>query len=117
VFVRPIDASAGTGSWQVSEGSRGSAAAGFQDSATLVSWRRDGKELRYLGPDLSVMAVAIGTSPTFKFGRPKMLFRPPGAVPIFIGDISRDGERFIALPPPKGPQLQQITGSTGKARS
>jgi Tol biopolymer transport system component len=109
VFVRPIDASAGTGSWQVSEGSRGSAAAGFQDSATLVSWRRDGKELRYLGPDLSVMAVAIGTSPTFKFGRPKMLFRPPGAVPIFIGDISRDGERFIALPPPKGPQLQQIT--------
>ena len=26
-----------------------------------------------------------------------------------IGDISRDGERFLAVPPHRGPQLQQIT--------
>src|SRR5262249_44862055 len=39
----------------------------------------------------------------------KVLFRPPGAVPMNLAGISPDGERFIALPPPRGPQLQQIT--------
>ena len=38
-----------------------------------------------------------------------MLFRPPGAVPDFVNNISRDGERFLTLPPPRGQQLQQIT--------
>ncbi len=101
IFVRPFDPSGtapAAGPWQVSQGSRGDA-----------SWRRDGKELYYLGLDRAVMVAEVGTSPTFTFTKPKVLFHPPGAVPVFIASISRDGERFLALPPPKGPQLQQIT--------
>ncbi len=106
VFVRPIDASAGAGPWQVSEGN-------------TVSWRRDGKELYFVGIDRAVMAVAVSTGSTFTVGKPRVLFRPPGAVPGFIQDISRDGERFLTLPPPRGPQLQRITvyDRTGKVVS
>ncbi len=98
IFVRPVDASGGAGQWQVSEGGGGAA-----------SWRGDGKELYYTSPGGAVMVVEVSTSPTFTFGKPKVLFRPPGAVPVGIADISRDGERFLTLTPPKGPQLQQIT--------
>ena len=97
-FVRPIDASAGAGPWQLPEGIQ-----------SAIFWRRDGKELYYLGQDRAVMVAEVTTAPTFKLGTPKVLFRPPGAVPVNIGEISRDGERFVALPPPKGPQLQQLT--------
>jgi Tol biopolymer transport system component len=30
-------------------------------------------------------------------------------VPDHVSFVSLDGERFLALPPPRGPQLQQIT--------
>ena len=97
VFVRPVEASAKV-EWRVGEG-----------SGDAAFWRRDGKELYYIAPDRSVMAVAIKTGPTFAFEKPKVLFHPPGAVPVSIDEISRDGERFAAIPPPRGPQLQQLT--------
>lgn len=97
-FVRAIDSSAGAGPWQLPEGIQ-----------SAIFWRRDGKELYYLGQDRAVMVADFTTAPTFKLGTPKVLFRPPGAVPVGIGNISSDGERFVGLPPPRGPQLQQIT--------
>ena len=72
-------------------------------------WRRDGKELYYLARDQAVMVAQVSTSPTFSFTKPRVLFRQASKVPDRLMYVSADGERFLALPPPRGPQLQQIT--------
>ncbi len=78
----------------------------------LPSWRRDGQELYYRGIDRGVMAVEVNTAQGFEFGRPRLLFKAPDAIPAIagdrIGDISQDGERFVFAVPP-APILQQIT--------
>ncbi len=98
VFVRSLDPAATAGPWQISEG-----------AASEAYWRRDGKELYYLARDQSMMVAEVSTSPTFTFGKPKVLFKQASAVPDRLGYVSADGDRFLALPPPRGPQLQQIT--------
>lgn len=98
VFVRSLDPAATAGPWQISEGAQSEA-----------YWRRDGKELYYLSRDQSVMVAEVSTSPTFSFSKPKVLFKQQASVPDRLGNVSADGERFLALPPPRGPQLQQIT--------
>jgi Tol biopolymer transport system component len=102
IFVRPFNPSgapsAGGGETQISAGAVGTA-----------YWRGDGKELYYLAPDLTVMVVKVRTTPTFEAEKPKVLFRPPSPAPEFIDAISKDGERFLVLPPARGPQLQQVT--------
>jgi TolB protein len=98
VFVRSVDPGAGGEAQQISEG-----------SFSQAFWRRDGRELYYVARDRSVMVSDVSTSPKFSFSKPKVLFRPASAVPDRIADISGDGERFLALPPPRGPQLQQLT--------
>jgi Tol biopolymer transport system component len=96
VFVRPVEGSAGP--WQISEGAR-----------SPGMWRNDGKEFYYMGQDFNVMVTQVDTSPAFTFTKPQVLLRPANGVPLNIRDMSRDGERFLVLPPPRGPQLQQIT--------
>jgi Tol biopolymer transport system component len=98
VFVRPVDPAAAGGPWQISEG-----------TFSPAFWRRDGRELYYLARDQSVMVAEVSTSPTFSFTKPKVLFRQESKVPDRLAYVSADGERFLALPPPRGPQLQQIT--------
>jgi Tol biopolymer transport system component len=98
VFVRPVDPAAAGGPSQISDGSFGG---GF--------WRRDGKELYYVARDRAVMVAEVSTSPAFSFTKPKVLFRQEAKVPDRVAYVSADGERFLALPPPRGPQLQQIT--------
>lgn len=98
VFVRPVDPSVKEGPWQISEGSLSS---GY--------WGRGGKELYYLARDQSVMAAAVGTSPSFSFSKPRVLFREKLAVPDDLMYISADGERFLVLPPARGQELQQLT--------
>ena len=68
----------------------------FQVSAgggTLPQWRRDGRELLYLGPNDRVMAVPITmTGATLKAGASEALFTaPPGG---FV-TASPDGQRFV----------------------
>jgi Tol biopolymer transport system component len=75
----------------------------------MAFWRRDGRELYYLARDHSMMVADVSTSPTFSFTKPKVLFRQQNAVPERIAYISSDGERFLVLPRPRGPQLQQVT--------
>jgi Tol biopolymer transport system component len=99
VFVRSLDPAITGGPWQISDGSFFSP--GF--------WRRDGKELYYVARDRSLMVSEVSTTPTFSFAKPRVLFRPPSAVPPRIAYASADGERFLVLPPPRGPQLQQLT--------
>jgi Tol biopolymer transport system component len=105
VYVRPFDPAAPAGAapaggpWQVSD----------QGGQGMAFWRRDGKELYYLGADRGVRAVEVGAATTTKFGRPTLLFRPSEATPVAPGtaSISRDGERIVIAVPP--PQLRQLT--------
>jgi Tol biopolymer transport system component len=98
VYVRPVDPAAAREPWQISDG-----------TLSPASWRKDGKELYYLARDQSVMVAEVSTSPTFSFTKPKVLFRQESKVPDRLAYVSADGERFLALPPARGPQLQQIT--------
>jgi len=103
VYVRAFNSRAAetpaAGPWQISD----------QGGQGMAFWRKDGKELYFLAADRSLMAVGVSTTPAFEFGKPKVLFRPPDAVPITAGlaSISRDGERVIVAVPP--PQLRQLT--------
>ena len=98
VYVRPVDPAATGAPSQISDG-----------SFSPAFWRRDGRELYYMARDQSVMVAEVRTSPTFSFTKPKVLFRQDSKVPDRLAYVSADGERFLALPPPRGPQLQQIT--------
>jgi Tol biopolymer transport system component len=107
VFAIPFDPAATSGAtpaagpWQISD----------QGGNGMVFWRRDGKELYYLGADRSIMAVEIGTGPAPQFGKPRVLFRPSADIVPGVGpgtaSVSRDGERFIIAVP--RPQLRQLT--------
>jgi eukaryotic-like serine/threonine-protein kinase len=65
---------------------------------TEPRWRGDGKELYYLAPDNTLMAVEISANPAFSAGVPKALFQPP-RFPSFVSenhwDVTRDGKRFL----------------------
>jgi Tol biopolymer transport system component len=79
-------------------------------------WRRDGRELFYLGPDRTMMAVPVTLGETPQFGQPVALFKtglPPQTIPPqFFYDVSADGQHFLinlapssavaqaAVPPP-----------------
>jgi Tol biopolymer transport system component len=93
VYVRPFDASTGKpgeGKWQVSK----------DGVNAMVHWRADGKEIFFRGQNLEsnelhIMSVDVATTPTFSTGTPKMLFKLPGPLGGNIGNISRDGQRFV----------------------
>jgi Tol biopolymer transport system component len=98
VFVRPSDPAVHEGPWQISDGSFRSA-----------YWVHGGKELYYVGRDRSIMGAEVSTSPSFSFRKPRIVFRQQVAVPDTLMYISRDGDRFLVLPPALGQQLQQIS--------
>jgi Tol biopolymer transport system component len=105
LYVRPFDPTAAAGAapsagpWKISE----------QGAQGMAFWRRDGKELTFLGPDRGIMSVSLSTAPDFEFGKPKLLFRLSETTPVAPGtaSVNRDVNRFvIAIPPP---QLRQLT--------
>ena len=56
-------------------------------------WRRDGRELFYLAPTGTMMAVAVTTGAEFRAETPTALFQaPPNAI---FGDVTADGKRFL----------------------
>jgi Tol biopolymer transport system component/predicted Ser/Thr protein kinase len=70
----------------------------------LPIWRRDGKELFYLGLDFKLMAVPITEDAEgFHAGTPVALFatRPGGAT---VYDVSADGQRFLVSTQAAEPQ-------------
>jgi Tol biopolymer transport system component len=117
VYAVPFDPAAAQGAkpaagpWQVSD----------QGGAGMVFWRKDGKELYYLGADRAVMVVEVSGGATPTFGKPQVLFRPSPDIAPGIGpgnaSVSRDGERFVMAVP--RPQLRQLTvyDRSGKALS
>ena len=65
-------------------------------------WRADGKELFYLTPDGSLMAVELKFEPVLEVGTPKVLFKTPLHTVSSVSDqyaVSSDGQRFLILSP------------------
>jgi Tol biopolymer transport system component len=60
-------------------------------------WRRDGRELFYLGPDSRLMAVPVRLGPSVEAGVPVPLFRFESGV--FDYDVGPGGDRFVASTP------------------
>ena len=65
-----------------------------------MRWRRDGKELFYLGFDGRVQAVPVRLSPKPEFGPATALFtistEARAAIHSLLGfDVSADGQRFV----------------------
>jgi hypothetical protein len=70
---------------------------------TEPRWRGDGRELFFLGADLSVMAVDVTPGPALVLGQPRRLFRVPmaRARSLYINhyDAAADGSRFVIQSP------------------
>jgi eukaryotic-like serine/threonine-protein kinase len=64
-------------------------------------WRRDGKELFYVSPDKTLMAVDINAGPTFETSTPKPLFATQvsayNAPSRYV--VTADGQRFLINAP------------------
>ena len=76
----------GVGKWQVPA-----------NSADMPVWRRDSKELYYLGGS-DFYAVSVSeTGSQFNLGQPKLLFRQDNTIATGrVYDAAPDGSRFIA---------------------
>ena len=79
-------------------------------------WSPDGRELFYLAPDGSVVAVAVHTDRGFQIGAPSKLFQVPGALRDW--GVHPDRTRFLlAVPvrpsPPFEVVLDGVPGSGG----
>ena len=90
VYVQPFPP--GAGKFQVSTGAGGAE----------PHWRRDGKEIFYLGADGKLMAVEIKTQPRFEAGVPQALFDTHIVTPTLLSmlgsfkyDVTPDGRRFL----------------------
>ncbi len=73
------------------------------DTAGMIGWRGDGREMYFLQPDpqnadVHVMAVDVTTTPTFQVGTPRLLFKLQGPLPgnsLQWRSASSDGQRFM----------------------
>ena len=103
IYVRPFDASSATGT----SPANGAPATGkwmvSKDGGISPLWRRDGKELFYLGLDGNAMAVEVDTSGAFRAGIPKALFKVPLGLQFW--EVSPDGKRFL-MPSPSAASAQ-----------
>jgi Tol biopolymer transport system component len=59
-------------------------------------WRRDGKELFYVGPGNTLMAAAVSVDGArVEVGTVKRLFQVRAVTPRYFYDVSPDGQRFL----------------------
>jgi len=75
-------------------------------------WRRDGKELYYMDPSHTLMAVDVNTQPGFRAATPHPLFTSPaisGNQTLFQYDVARDGKRFLMIGPIEGAVSEPAT--------
>ncbi len=98
------------GKWQVSRG-----------GGTEPRWRGDGKEIFYISPSGTLMAVSVNGETTFATGTPAPLFQVHGRAPIsstdvFTYDVTKDGKRFLVnryVKPEHVPPLTILLNSQG----
>ena len=96
IYVRPFPpGDGGAGKWLVSS-----------NGGSQPRWRADGKELYYVAPGNTLMAVDVSTSPAFRSGTPHALFSSPalnsGDTRRFQYDVTPDGKRFLLIAPVEG---------------
>jgi Tol biopolymer transport system component len=66
---------------------------------TVPRWSRDGKEIYYIGPEMTLMAAAITSAGTeLAVGTPVRLFQSPAFAGNRAYDVGRDGRFLINLP-------------------
>ncbi len=70
----------------------------LKSGADGIRWRQDGKEMYFLTRDRDVMAVDVTSTPVFKGGTPRALFRISDPL-VGEGDVSPDGQRFVVEMP------------------
>jgi Tol biopolymer transport system component len=87
VFVRPFPGP--SGKWQISN-----------EGGVQPVWARSGREIFYRNGD-KMMAVPIETEPSFRAGKPSLLFERPLSNPDVpqgpYYDVTPDGEHFIMV--------------------
>ena len=118
VYVVPFDAaripsgsgaeSAPAGKWQISS-----------EGARFPRWRKDGKELYYLGLDNAITAVEVdGSGASFTVGRSQRLFVAPVNPFASTYDVSPDGQRFVmsASPDEEEPPLVLMINWTAQLK-
>jgi Tol biopolymer transport system component len=67
------------------------------EGGTRPLWRRDGREIFYIGPDRGLMSVTVTPGIAPRFGLPQKLFDSPG--PRVDYCPTRDGQRFLFVVP------------------
>jgi len=99
VFIQAFPKSGGK--WQVSTAGR-----------NIPMWRRDGKEIIYLGPDETLYAVSIKAAGAgFEIGLPVKLFQRRMAHGNYERNswtVTRDGQRFLLVVPPEDNSTRNI---------
>ena len=89
LYVREFRGTAGLGArWKIST-----------DGGAFPKWRGDGRELFYLNSEGMLTAVPIGARETFEAGTPVLLFTPAPGFGGISYDVTRDGQRFLAVVP------------------
>jgi len=68
-----------------------------QHGATYLRWRRDGREILFLTPAGEMISVPVQTQPTLELGSPTTLFALPEGTRWSGFDVTRDGQRLLAL--------------------
>jgi Tol biopolymer transport system component len=82
-----------------------------RDGGTHPVWRADGKELFYVRPDATMMAVPIDTTRQFEAGVPQALFFS-GALRINTQQVyaaTKDGKRFLVNARPQQTSVAPLT--------
>ena len=72
-----------------------------KDGGQAARWSADGKEIFYRSPNGDLMYVEVSTTPVFRAGAPRLLFKAPpsSASQLIFWDVAPDGKRFLfALP-------------------
>jgi Tol biopolymer transport system component len=87
------------------------------DGGWVPRWRRDGKELFYLGLDNSITAVEVeGKGNSFNVGRSQVLFVAPVNPFSETYDVSPDGQRFVMSASPGEEELPLVLMQNWTAR-
>jgi Tol biopolymer transport system component len=81
------------------------------DGGRSARWRRDGRELFYVTPQGTLMAVPIKLTPTFDMGSASPLFSIPNAASqdVVAYDVQPDGQRFLVADVVRGEMRSPIT--------
>jgi serine/threonine protein kinase/Tol biopolymer transport system component len=98
-----------SGKWQISS-----------EGGSTPRWRRDGKELFYIRPDKTIMAVEVeGKGASFNVGHSQRLFVAPVAPFSAPYDVALDGQRFVmsAAPEEDEPPLVLMLNWTARLRA